>query len=206
MPDITDPLLQSWLDVYRALEALEAEPVTLNGFREVCAEPAWRFAVGARGPDAKRRQNPGPSPWLTFAKDQPANRVRELLPLWVADRELCATPLSVIESEVARDPMLKRRAQLGVVLMTHVVAHPVDWRWVRDLFEELHPRPLLRIDDDWTDDGDDDLTRDVGERPRRPRRAPAQREASSPSTSPPMPPPLPQPSSRPVLAWRRPTP
>ena len=204
MPDITDPLLQSWLDVFRTLEALEDRPVTLAGFREVCAEPAWYFAVAARGPDAKRRPHRGPSPWLAFTKEQPANRVRELLPLWVADRQLCATPLSEIERKVERDPMLRRRAQLGVVLMNHIVAHPVDWRWVRDLFDELHPRPFLRGDDEWADDRADDLTRDVGDRPGRPRRAPAHSEAPGPSSLPPTPPP--RPSSRPVLGWRRPTP
>lgn len=206
-----DPLLQSWLEVYRALEALESRPVTLNNFRSVHAEAAWHYAVNARGPDAERTQHKGPSPWLAFAKNQPADQVRLLLPLWIAYRRLRATPLPELAEVMERDPMLARRAQIGVTLMAHAVAHPVDWRWLRQLFEQLHPRPLLRgdddVDDDMDEDGDDhggDHGAMGGPRTRTCRRAPTPPEPVSPAAPAPAVPP--GPSTRPILGWRRPVP
>lgn len=202
MPDATDPLLQSWLDVYRALEALERRPAAIGSFRDVHAVPAWQFAVQARGPDAERRPHPGPSPWLVFARGRPANLVRQLLPLWLGDRQLCAVQLEELAREVSRDPMLQRRARLGGALMAHIVAHPVDWRWLRDLFGALHPRPLLYFEDDEDDDGDlDDV---LGERVRR--RRSLRPESEAPTAPPPPSVNLRRPSSRPVPGWRRPAP
>ncbi len=194
-------LWQSWLDVYRALEALESRPVSIGSFRTVQAEAAWRFAVDARGPDAERRPHRGPSPWLAFTRDQPANRIRELLPLWLSERRLRAIPLEEFDREVARDPMLQRRARIGVTLMAHLVAHPVDWQWLRDIFEELHPRPLIRRDDD---EGDEDI--DVLFDGHRRRRAPDPDMREAPAASPPPSVHPARPSSRPVPGWRRPAP
>lgn len=202
MPDISDPLLQSWLEVYRALERLERKPATIGTFREVHAESAWQFAVQARGPDGERHEHKGPSPWIAFARDQPAHRIRELLPLWIGDRRLRAIPLADLAREVARDLMLQRRAEIGAALMAHLVAYPVDWRWLHSLFNELHDRPLLRMDDE--DDDEDELAGAFGGPPPRRRRRPVVPEA----TVDPVPHPIlpPRPSSRPVLGWRRPTP
>jgi hypothetical protein len=192
-------LWQSWLDVYRALEALESRPVSIGSFRTVQAEAAWRFAVDARGPDAERRPHRGPSPWLAFTRDQPANRIRELLPLWLSERRLRAIPLEEFDREVARDPMLQRRTRIGVTLMAHLVAHPVDWQWLQDIFEELHPRPLIRRDDDEEDDEEVDVLFSK-RRPRHSSDSNVREHLAVP------PPPSVHPSrtsSRPVPGWRR---
>lgn len=200
-----DPLLQSWLKVFQALEALGSRDVTLHNFREVQAEAAWHFAVGARGPDVERRPHNGPSPWLTFAKNQPANEVRLLLPLWIAERRLQAIPWSELAHNVSRDPMLRRRAHIGMTLMAHAVAHPVDWPWLRQLFDTCHPRPLLRGDEDDPNDNHDDAM--GGPPPRQRVRLPKPSGSAPPNgptiTAPPVP--APAPSTRPVPGWRRPT-
>lgn len=197
-----DPLLQSWLKVFHALEALGSRNVTLHNFRQVQAEAAWHFAVSARGPDVERTPQNGPSPWLTFAKNQPANEVRLLLPLWIVERRLQAIPWFDLAHDVSRDPMLRRRAHIGMTLMAHVVAHPVDWPWLRQVFDICHPRPLLRGDDDDLNDNDDDAT---GGPPAPQRvRLPTPPQSASPSAPTITAPLVPAPSTRPVLGWRRP--
>lgn len=143
----SDPLLQSWLEVYRTLEALEDRHVSLAAFRQLGAEAAWRFACDSRSIDLAERHR-GPSPWLQFANGHPANRVRKLLPLWIADERYTPTPLMELQRAVASDPLVRRRAQLAEQLMTHLVAHPVDWSWLQRLFRRLHHRPLLLPDED----------------------------------------------------------
>jgi hypothetical protein len=204
MPETSDPLLQSWLEVYRALDRLEREPATIGTFREVHAVPAWEFAVQARGPDAEQRQHKGPSPWIAFARDKPAHRIRELLPIWIGYRQLRAIPLEELAREVERDPLLRRRAAIGVALMTHLVAHPDDWRWMLGLFNELHARPLLRADDEYAGGNDNELEGAFGGPPPRVRRRPVVSESpADPVPNPILPP---RPSTRPVPGWRRPAP